>query len=46
VPLLIVPWIMYLSLPFSISPMAVFLPCSVFLGVIIAITAATVKKHI
>lgn len=46
IPLLIVPWIIYLSLPFSISPMAVFLPCSVLLGVIMAITAATFKKYI
>jgi integrating conjugative element membrane protein (TIGR03747 family) len=46
IPLLIVPWIIYLSLPFSISPMAVFLPCSVMLGVTMAITAATFKKYI
>ncbi len=46
IPLLIVPWIIYLSLPFSISPMAVFLPCSVLLGVTMAITAATFKKYI
>jgi integrating conjugative element membrane protein (TIGR03747 family) len=45
-PLLIVPWIMYLSLPFSLNPMAVFLPCSVMLGVTMAITAATFKKYI
>ncbi|WP_421555551.1 TIGR03747 family integrating conjugative element membrane protein [Pseudomonas kitaguniensis] len=46
IPLLIVPWIIYLSLPFSLNPMAVFLPCSVMLGVTMAITAATFKKHI
>ncbi|KPB13095.1 TIGR03747 family integrating conjugative element membrane protein [Pseudomonas syringae] len=45
-PLLIVPWIIYLSLPFSLNPMAVFLPCSVMLGVTMAITAATFKKYI
>jgi hypothetical protein len=37
---------MYLSLPFSLNPMAVFLPCSVMLGVTMAITAATFKKYI
>ncbi|MGZ7457312.1 TIGR03747 family integrating conjugative element membrane protein [Pseudomonas sp. Ma2-10] len=46
IPLLIVPWIIYLSLPFSIIPMAIFLPCSVMLGVTMAITAATFKKYI
>ncbi|WEX13849.1 TIGR03747 family integrating conjugative element membrane protein [Pseudomonas sp. G11] len=35
IPLLIVPWIIYLSLPFSINPMIVFLPCAVMLAVTI-----------
>jgi integrating conjugative element membrane protein (TIGR03747 family) len=46
IPLLIVPWVIYLSLPFSLNPMAVFLPSAVMLGVTIAITAATFKKYI
>ncbi|QZD73253.1 TIGR03747 family integrating conjugative element membrane protein [Pseudomonas sp. 3-2] len=46
IPLLIVPWIIYLSLPFSLNPMAVFLPCSMMLGGAMAITAATFKKYI
>ncbi|RXF63966.1 integrating conjugative element membrane protein [Pseudomonas syringae] len=45
-PLLIVPWIIYLSLPFSLNPMAVFLPCALMLGIAMAITAATFKKHL
>jgi integrating conjugative element membrane protein, PFL_4697 family len=43
-PLLIVPWIIYLSLPFSLNPMAIFLPCAVMLSVTTAITAATFKN--
>ena len=46
IPLLIVPWIIYLSLPFSLNPMAVFLPCAVMLGVAMAITTATFKKYL
>lgn len=46
IPLLIVPWGIYLSLPFSLNPMAVFLPSAVMLGVTTAITAATFKKYI
>jgi integrating conjugative element membrane protein (TIGR03747 family) len=46
IPLLLVPWIMYLSLPFSLNPMAVFLPCAMMLGITTAITAATFKKYI
>ena len=45
-PLLIVPWLIYLSLPFSLNPMTVFLPCSLLLGVATAITAATFKKYL
>ena len=46
IPLLIVPWIIYLSLPFSLNPMAVFLPCAVMLGIAMAITATTFKKYL
>jgi integrating conjugative element membrane protein (TIGR03747 family) len=45
-PLLSVPWILYLSLPFSLNPMVVFVPCAVMLGVAMAITAATFKKYL
>lgn len=46
VPLLFVPWIIYLSLPVSLNPIAIFFPCAVMLGVAMAITAATFKKHL
>jgi len=46
IPLLIVPWVIYLSLPFSLNPMAVFLPCAVMLGITTAITATTFKKYL
>lgn len=46
IPLLIVPWVIYLSLPVSLNPMAVFFPCAVMLGIITAITATTFKKYL
>jgi integrating conjugative element membrane protein (TIGR03747 family) len=46
IPLLVVPWVIYLSLPFSLNPMAVFLPCAVTLGIAMAITATTFKKYL
>nr|WP_315404406.1 TIGR03747 family integrating conjugative element membrane protein [uncultured Pseudomonas sp.] len=46
IPLLIVPWVIYLFLPFSLNPMAVFLPCAVMLGITTAITATTFKKYL
>lgn len=46
IPLLLLPWILYLSLPFSLNPMVVFVPCVVMLGVATAITAATFKKYL
>lgn len=45
-PLLIVPWIIYLSLPFSLNPLVIFVPCAAMLGVTTAITAATFKKYL
>ncbi|MFS2068389.1 TIGR03747 family integrating conjugative element membrane protein [Pseudomonas sp. CT11-2] len=45
-PLLVVPWIIYLSLPFSINPLIIFAPCAAMLGLLTAITAATFKKYI
>lgn len=46
IPLLIVPWVIYLSQPFSLNPMAVFFPSAVMLGIITAITATTFKKYL
>jgi integrating conjugative element membrane protein (TIGR03747 family) len=46
IPLLIVPWVLYLSLPFSVNPMAIFFPCAVILGITTAVTATTFKKYI
>ncbi|PMY33091.1 MULTISPECIES: TIGR03747 family integrating conjugative element membrane protein [Pseudomonas] len=46
IPMLIVPWVIYLSLPFSLNPMAVFLPCAVMLGITTKITATTFKKYL
>ena len=43
---LLVPWIIYLSLPFSLNPLAIFLPCAAMLGITTAITAATFKKYL
>ena len=45
-PLLIVPWIIYLSLPFSLNPIAIFLPCAVILGTTVTIIATTFKKYL
>jgi integrating conjugative element membrane protein (TIGR03747 family) len=46
IPLLIVPWVIYLSLPFSVNPMAIFLPCAAMALITTAITATTFKKYI
>ncbi|MFS2093028.1 TIGR03747 family integrating conjugative element membrane protein [Pseudomonas sp. Pseusp11] len=46
IPLLVVPWIIYLSLPFSLNPIVIFLPCAVVLGTAVAITVTTFKKYL
>ncbi|MCE0930826.1 TIGR03747 family integrating conjugative element membrane protein [Pseudomonas monteilii] len=45
-PLLISPWVIYLSLPWSLNPSWVLLPCAVLLGFMVAITAASFKKYL
>ncbi|WP_121207404.1 TIGR03747 family integrating conjugative element membrane protein [Pseudomonas aeruginosa] len=45
-PLAILPWIIYLTLPVSVHPLLVLLPCAVLLGVVVCITAASFKKYL
>ncbi|MGH8347905.1 MAG: TIGR03747 family integrating conjugative element membrane protein [Pseudomonas sp.] len=45
-PLLVSPWLIYLSLPWSPNPNWVLLPCAALLGCMVAITAATFKKYL
>nr|WP_329603029.1 TIGR03747 family integrating conjugative element membrane protein [Pseudomonas putida] len=46
VPLMVSPWVIYLSLPLSVNPIWVLLPCAAVLGWMVAITAATFKKYL
>ncbi len=45
-PLMVSPWVIYLSLPTSINPNWVLLPCAALLGWMVAITATTFKKYL
>ncbi len=45
-PLVIVPWSLYLALPFSVSPLLVLLPCAALLGLAVSITASSFKKYL
>ncbi|MBV2205731.1 MAG: TIGR03747 family integrating conjugative element membrane protein [Pseudomonas sp.] len=45
-PLAVLPWIIYLTLPISVHPLLVLLPCASLLGVVVCITASTFKKHL
>ncbi|QOJ89508.1 MULTISPECIES: TIGR03747 family integrating conjugative element membrane protein [Pseudomonas] len=45
-PLMISPWVIYLSLPWSVNPIWVLLPCAALLGCMVAITVATFKKYL
>jgi len=46
VPLLVLPWMLYLASPFSISPLLVLLPGAMLLGTAVAITAASFKRYL
>lgn len=45
-PLMVSPWVIYLSLPWSFNPNWVLLPCAALLGCMISITATTFKKYL
>lgn len=45
-PLMISPWVIYLSLPWSLNPIWVLLPCATLLGGMVAMTATTFKKYL
>ncbi|PYG78467.1 MULTISPECIES: TIGR03747 family integrating conjugative element membrane protein [unclassified Pseudomonas] len=45
-PLMMSPWVIYLSLPTSVNPIWVLLPCAALLGLMVSITARTFKKYL
>jgi integrating conjugative element membrane protein (TIGR03747 family) len=46
VPLVVAPWIIYLALPVSVSPVLILLPCAAALGLVISVTAGSFKKYL
>lgn len=45
-PLAVLPWIIYLTLPVSVNPLLVLLPSAALLGLAVNITAASFKKYL
>jgi integrating conjugative element membrane protein (TIGR03747 family) len=45
-PLAVLPWIAYLALPISVSPLLILLPSAVLLGAAIDIAAGSFKKYL
>lgn len=46
IPLMIVPWTVYLAMPVSVSPLLILLPSAVLLGMSVYITVSTFKKYL
>jgi integrating conjugative element membrane protein (TIGR03747 family) len=46
IPLVVLPWAIYLALPISVSPILILLLSAVLLGVAVDIAAATFKKYL
>jgi len=46
VPVIALPWVVYLALPVSISPLLVMIPCAVLAGMVMNIAAASFKKYL
>ena len=45
-PLMISPWLIYLSMPWSLNPNWILLPCAALLGCMVTMTASTFKKYL
>lgn len=45
-PVALLPWVAYLSLPVSIHPLLILLPCALLLGLAMNIAAGSFKKHL
>lgn len=45
-PLVVLPWAVYLALPISVSPLLILLPSAVLLGVAVNIAAGSFKKYL
>jgi len=45
-PLLVLPWVIYLALPVSVSPLLILLPSALLLGIVVDITAGSFKKYL
>jgi integrating conjugative element membrane protein (TIGR03747 family) len=46
VPLLVLPWVIYLAIPISVSPLLILLPSASLLGVAVDIAAGSFKKYL
>ena len=45
-PLVIIAWVLYLALPFSLHPSWVILPFAIGFGLAVTVTASTFKKYL
>lgn len=45
-PLAVLPWVTYLALPVSVTPILILLPAACLLAVVLDISAASFKKHL
>lgn len=45
-PVFLLPWMIYLALPFSINPDVILLPAAGFLGVVVSIAVGSFKKYL
>ncbi|MBX8554351.1 TIGR03747 family integrating conjugative element membrane protein [Pseudomonas cichorii] len=46
VPLAVIPWVLYLALPMSVSPVLVLMPCAGAFGIVVSITIGSFKKYL
>lgn len=45
-PLAVLPWVIFLALPFSLSPLLILLPSAILLGIAMSVAAGSFKKYL
>jgi hypothetical protein len=44
--MLVLPWVLYLSLPISVHPNYIVLPAAILFGIALCVASATFKKYL
>ena len=46
VPLVVLPWVIYLALPIAVNPLVILLPIAALVGAAVSVTVGSFKKYL